>query len=65
MLHFISLINGLALAVGFIGLFGFAIDASQWLVSVVLLLVSVGLVGLASSLKGYYRYANIPTKSNR
>ena len=39
--YFRSLYYGIALCLGFIGLFGFAIDASQWQVSVGLITVSI------------------------
>jgi hypothetical protein len=37
--YFRSLYYGIALALGFVGLFGFAIDASQWRMSVGLIIV--------------------------
>jgi hypothetical protein len=39
--YFRSLYYGVALCLGFIGLFGFAIDASQWQVSVGLITVGI------------------------
>lgn len=39
--HLQSLIDGVALGMGFVGLFGFAIDPTMWVVSVSLLVASV------------------------
>jgi hypothetical protein len=62
--HGLSVIYGLALGAGFVGLFGFAIDNQHWVWSVALLLIATALVGLASSLKGLYRYANLYSVSD-
>jgi hypothetical protein len=61
--HGLSIIYGLAIGVAFIGIMGFAIDADQAVVLVVLLLIATALVGLASALKGYH--ANISSHRNR
>ena len=39
--HFQSMIDGLAVGMGFVGLFGFVIDPSMWVVSVSLLISAV------------------------
>lgn len=39
--YFRSLYYGIALALGFVGLFGFAIDDSQWRMSVGLIIVGL------------------------
>lgn len=39
--HVQSLIDGVAVGLGFVGLFGFAIDPSMWVVSVALLTASI------------------------
>lgn len=49
--HLSSLFHGLAMGIGFIGVFGFVIDANQWVYLLSFIAIAVGLLGLESSLR--------------
>jgi ABC-type Fe3+ transport system permease subunit len=49
--YFRSLYYGIAIALGFIGLFGFAIDNEQWRVSVWLIIIGVVMARLTYGMR--------------
>jgi len=54
--HALSVFHGIAVGIGFIGLFGFAIDARDPVVLVGILLIAIAVWGLGSSLNNYFTY---------
>jgi hypothetical protein len=51
--YFRSLYYGIALCLGFIGLFGFAIDGNHWQVSVGLISVGLVMAGITYGVRNY------------
>lgn len=52
----LSVFHGIAVGIAFIGTFGFAVDASDPVLLVGILLIAIAVWGLGSSLNNYFTY---------